>query len=167
MASETAAPAATEPAETKFEDVWRPKRHHRHDDMDKSEWPHGKSRGHKRRHGRKGHIPQSTAERSNETFNPPASIAGEPPSAELTNQGRERHHRRNKPHQKGQPGGRADPKQDGRNNSNRSGPDERFNRSTTSASPQRKTSVDPDSPFASLGALRDVLEKKMKEVKSP
>jgi ATP-dependent RNA helicase SUPV3L1/SUV3 len=167
LASETAVPAAAAPAETKFEDVWRPKRHHRHDDMEKSERPHGKSRGHKRRHGRKGHIPQSTAERSNETFNPPASIAGEPPSAELTNQGRERHHRRNKPHQKGQHGERADLKQHGRNNSDRRGRDERPNRSTTSASPQRKTSVDPDSPFASLGALRDVLEKKMKEMKSP
>jgi ATP-dependent RNA helicase SUPV3L1/SUV3 len=33
----------------------------------------------------------------------------------------------------------------------------------SSASPARKGGVDPDSPFASLGALREALEKQARE----
>jgi ATP-dependent RNA helicase SUPV3L1/SUV3 len=63
--------------------------------------------------------------------------------------------------------GRSDPKLQRRKEGDRRGRDERPNRGTTSASPPKSAAIDPDSPFASLGALRDVLEKKMKETKSP
>jgi ATP-dependent RNA helicase SUPV3L1/SUV3 len=35
-----------------------------------------------------------------------------------------------------------------------------------SAGPPKKTAVDPDSPFASLGALREALEKQAREKNS-
>lgn len=73
--------------------------------------------------------------------------------------GRGRPHRQHRPERKGRP--------ERRKEEQRRTPDDRARAETRSASPPRRGGVDPDSPFAALGALKSELEKRAKEQGTP
>ena len=168
VATEETPPAPVQ-EEAKFEDVWRPKRHHRHDDMDKSERTHGKNRGRRHRHGRPNQAPQKPPHQpaGTDIVAAPAAPAAAEPAKSRAEPYRRPDQRPHANKQSEAHSGRGEEKHHRRKDGDRRGRDERPNRGMTSAAPQKKTAADPDSPFASLGALREALEKKMKETKSP
>ncbi len=137
-------PVAAEPAVI---EIWRARRHHRH----------AEHRG-RRRDGTPGRESQPA------TAPAPASAApSEPVPHERAArprpgpEGRKEHHRRDHHHR--------DRQRDGKRHDRRRA-DERGAPQVLSAGPARAGAVDPDSPFALLGALRDALEKQAREKSS-
>jgi ATP-dependent RNA helicase SUPV3L1/SUV3 len=157
VAAEASAPASAEP---KFEDIWRPRRH---------------ARGERRKeHGQRGrHRPNQQAP----AVAAPASSPEAPPVAAETNAAPVPERREHKPaHHKvhGKDGGRDQSKERGERNrdashqrrgrpGDRPRREERRKTEVHTAAPPRRGGIDPDSPFAALGALRDELAKRGKE----
>jgi ATP-dependent RNA helicase SUPV3L1/SUV3 len=157
QAPETATTCATAPSEPEYVEIWRPRRH-----------KHGDGKARRRERG-----PSRTLQPSTETTKPAAGDGGG-----ATDEGgrdsiglsrEERAHKRQRRHDRERPRGRGD--REGALGERRGGERRRAEERSSptlfaSASP-KKGAVDPDSPFASLGALREVLEKQAREKGSP
>ncbi len=139
---------APEPEEVKFEDVWRPRRRHdgeRHD-----------------RHRRRGHQGASAPQQRNERPGRPNQRDRQPAAAAPAAEASQR-----------QPSGggqkfRYRPKEgrrDGRRGDDRRRHQERPSQpmQMRSSPAPKRAEIDPDSPFAALGALKKVLEKQAQE----
>jgi ATP-dependent RNA helicase SUPV3L1/SUV3 len=178
VAETAATPLAVEKsAEQKFEDIWRPRRHHK---AEGHSGHHGKNRGRRHReqqHGRSAHAPAgdaagpATPAAATGTSVAAAEASSPPPAGD----GERRPHRRWDRKQEGKDRGRdrkpADREHGHRDRNDRGrGPDRhRGDRRREDrpaevryAAPPKK-GPDPDSPFAALGALREALEKQGKE----
>lgn len=183
-ADDVAVPAAEEP---KYEEIWRPRRH-RHE---REARPPRRDRGQQHNNRKPGdRPPQQTAQPTEATAQPAggeqnaAQPAGEP--GERRDRGDRRHGRDDrKPRQEGGGGQRREgdraPDRSGRPGGGdrgkggfgdrKGGGGDRRRRDERGggppevrhAAPPRKQGADPDSPFASLGALREALEKQSKE----
>ena len=169
-----AVPAAAEPVEQKFEDVWRPRRHQRGDRRPE----HRRDNRNRNRSDRQG-APAAPA-------NAEAGVAAAAPAADAphpqqgaredrprrdenrSGRGRPQHANRNEQrgrdrekdgqqHRRGATGGGDRSRRDDRRK------DDRRKVEVHTAAPPRRGGVDPDSPFAALGALREELAKRGKE----
>ncbi len=145
-----AEPAAAPASEAAVIEIWRARRHHRRTEH----------RG-RRREG--APRPESEA--------PPAPAPATPGEREPVPHeraarsrpgpdGRKEHHRREHHHRDRQRDGKHGKRHDRRRADERGAPQ------VLSAGPARASAVDPDSPFALLGALRDALEKQAREKSS-
>jgi ATP-dependent RNA helicase SUPV3L1/SUV3 len=167
-ASEDAAAAA--PVEPKFEDIWRPRRH-----------PRGErrpERGQRNRHRGGDRTPASAAAPAQPDA-VAAAAAATPSEAAPAQQQREprsdrKDDRRPQGKDRGDRGGRersrdAAPsqhrrgQQGERHRRDEHRKDDRRKAEVHTAAPPRRGGIDPDSPFAALGALRDELAKRGKE----
>ena len=191
--TETNAPAeaaAAPAADVIVIDIWRPRRRHedrpprRDGDRAGGREGHGQRRfnkGQGRRHGagpNAGPSPQAAAP---DSASAAAGAEGAPAPSQGQPSGGRPHHRdggrdggRDRPNRDGDRGNRR-PHQQGRDGGGRQGgdrrrddrrrPDDRQAPMMRSASPPPKKGggIDPDSPFASLGALRDQLAKQARE----
>jgi ATP-dependent RNA helicase SUPV3L1/SUV3 len=165
--SEAEAPeAAAAEAEIKYEDIWRPRRHQRERGERRPE-----RREHRHRQRGNDRAPQAAAP------TPAAATAaqeanGRPP-AEAKEAKPERRDDRRPQHGKDRRDKREDRDRgrdrDAASHHRRGGPgdrqrrDDRRKAEVHTASPPRRGGIDPDSPFAALGALRDELAKRSKE----
>ena len=168
-------------AETIVIEIWRPKRHHRH----------GEGRGDERQGRREGGAPHRGRRRGGpqrgegqpQTANAPAAGSGESPATagEAATEPQRAHRERGRdrpprdrdqtergrprgPRQRdGAPGGDRR-REDRRRHDERQGPGPAIR--SASPPPPKKGGIDPDSPFASLGALRDQLAKQAREKNS-
>jgi ATP-dependent RNA helicase SUPV3L1/SUV3 len=178
------APAeAAAPAEPQMIDIWRPRRHRedkphgRNRDQQDAQGGERKERGERgrrdrdRRHrngGGRGPAPRQDSPAAAEQAAAPATAeAGAPaqPPTRHEDKPRQHHHRQDR-NSRDRDRGRGDRDKQGRNNEGRSGDRRRHQEERPmmrSAAPARKGGVDPDSPFASLGALREALEKQARE----
>ncbi len=167
-------PAAEAEAEVKYEDIWRPRRHHR----ERGERHHGR-RDNRNRHAGKDQSGQPAAAATAAT--PDQVQAATQPAAENANghstpsERPQRRDDRRPQHGKGRredrERGRGGEREGGQQR--RGGPgdrgrrgdrgDDRRKAEVHTASPPRRGGVDPDSPFAALGALREELAKRSKE----
>ena len=181
-AAETAPDApANEAADTLVIEIWRPRRHRhgdeRHHGRREGGGPpqRGRRRGGPQRDARSGPNAPATPEGQPSQNGETAAAAPSAPSVDRPHRERERgrdrpqrdhrdHNDRNRakggrPPRDGKPGG--DRRRDDRRRH-----DERQGPTIRSASPPKKGGVDPDSPFASLSALRDALAKQTQEKNS-
>jgi len=168
-ASLIAAPAAAASVEQKFEDVWRPRRHQRSD--------------------RRPDNRRDSRNRQRSDRQAPAAPANEEAAATsaATNATQQQGAREDRPRRDENRGGRGRPQHANRNEQrgrdrdkdgqHRRGPpgggdrnrrddrrkDDRRKAEVHTAAPPRRGGVDPDSPFAALGALREELAKRGKE----
>lgn len=168
---EEEASASAEDAETIVIEVWRPRRHHRGDERPRHERERreGPGRGRRPHQGRprRNGAPAAPGPQGSTPTAGPAPEAGSVSASAVPDAGgaqeaqsprarergpRDRDHGRDRPQ-------RRDGKR--RRDERRDGPHERP--MTRSAGPPKKGGVDPDSPFASLGALRDALAKQARE----
>lgn len=180
-ASDDAEAAAVE--EEKFEEVWRPRRHQRGDRRE-----HGRQRRPDNRRGR-GAPQAATASAGGDAA--AAAPAAEGAQGAGQSEAGERHQRRdggrdnrrggqqrNAGGKREHGGGRDQQQRDGSNRGNaqqhrrggdrnrrddRNKDDRRKPAVHTAAAPRRGGGIDPDSPFAALGALREELAKRGKE----
>lgn len=171
----------TQPAadpETVVIEIWRPRRHHREDRHgERQEGRDGNRRDggrHRNNHHRGGRRPEATATASAPSSTPPADAASggqAPVAAEAQTQPARQEHRhrgrdfdRNKgrQHRQGDNQRGGERRRDERRNDDRRRHEDR-QAMTRSAGPAKKAGVDPDSPFASLGALREALAKQARE----
>ena len=182
-ASLVAVPAAAEPAEQKFEpaeqkfeDVWRPRRHQRGDRRPDHRPDHRRDNRNRQRSDRQTPAAPASAE------------ANAPAAAPTTDAPRQQGAREERPRREENRGGRGRPQHTNRNEQrgrdrdkdgqqHRRGPsgggdrnrrddrrkDDRRKVEVHTAAPPRRGGVDPDSPFAALGALREELAKRGKE----
>ncbi|MGQ0455752.1 MAG: helicase-related protein [Hyphomicrobium sp.] len=192
--SEASQPVAT-PEESKseapavaveaFEDIWRPKRHQRHDGQDRN-----RGRGGDRRHGRdrrpsngrSGEQPTDAVPPAAPTSGDEATVAAANPEAIASPHGERRDQRRpgrdrGPRRDRGSPDKRPDahgeartehrgaPRADrarggGFNRDNARREDHRRKPDVVTAAPPKRVGADPDSPFAALAALKANLEKR-------
>ncbi len=133
-----------------WEEVWRPRRFRS---------AHHPNRSHTRRHQRRGDQVKASDAST-------ATPASKPSSGEAGGRADERGRRQNRKAR-----GRKDQRQD-RNRNGEMGTSRRHEQSRRndrrsqavhSAAPPKKANADPDSPFASLGALKEALEKRSEE----
>jgi ATP-dependent RNA helicase SUPV3L1/SUV3 len=155
-------PAAT--PEPQFLEIWRPRRHH-----------HGEGKE-RHRNRNTNAAPRRAAETPAATPEPgaaPGAAASERTPRTPDRQGKpsdEHSQRRPRSHERH----RARPDREGsrdgarseRRGHERRRSDERTPQAMHSAGPPKKAAIDPDSPFASLGALREALEKQAREKNS-
>jgi len=168
---EAAAPVA---ADSIVIEIWRPRRHRREERGDRRE--KGRDRGaHNRRQGPRPAEPASASAQASAPANgehaPATGSEAAPQNADEKSRregrprDRDRDRDRNRPprHQGRPHEGKGERRRDDRRrHEDRNGPMIR------SASPPKASGgIDPDSPFASLGALRDVLAKQAREKNSP
>jgi ATP-dependent RNA helicase SUPV3L1/SUV3 len=155
----TAEVIAAAPIEQKFEEVWRPRRHARGERR--------KDHGHRGRQRGSQPAPTATAPTVEQPTAAGAEVAAAPPAER-----REHKPMPHKGHAKG--GGREHGKDRAERGSDASNQrrgrpgdrprrEERRKAEVHSAAPPRRSGMDPDSPFAALGALRDELVKRGKE----
>jgi ATP-dependent RNA helicase SUPV3L1/SUV3 len=162
---ETPVPAAPE---TIVIEIWRPRRHRSEDRPARREGDRrdgaGRNRGRHRNGGARQGEPVAPAASDAAT---PAATGEQAPPADAAQSGKQRHggHRdrgrdrgdrdgdRNRQRQRH----RDDRRDDKRRHGDRHAP------TIHSAAPPKKGGIDPDSPFASLGALRDALAKQARE----
>jgi ATP-dependent RNA helicase SUPV3L1/SUV3 len=149
------------PVETKYEEIWRPRRHQRGERRPER-------REHRNRQRRRDEPVATTAPAQPEAASAPVPAAAEaaPQTAvhkpELRDdrrphQGKDRGERgRDTSHQRRGPQGDRHRRDDRRK-------DDRRKAEVHTAAPPRRGGIDPDSPFAALGALRDELAKRGKE----
>ena len=155
--------AAATPAEPKFEDVWRPRRHAR---GERSE------RGQRNRQRGGRHTPANapTAQPAAAAATP-APDAATPAPAPAPREAKGHPGKDRRPHNKdrgerGDRGRDANQHRRGQQGDHRRRDDRRDDRRKAevhTAAPPRRGGIDPDSPFAALGALRDELAKRGKE----
>ena len=156
--------AAAAPAETKYEDIWRPRRH-----------PRGErrpDRGQRNRQRSADRAPAvaaaappdaAAAAGTAPSDKPPVQAREEKPDRKEDRRphGRERSGERDRNREAGQhrrgPQTERRPRRDDRRD------DSRRKAEVHTAAPPRRGGADPDSPFAALGALRDELAKRGKE----
>jgi len=164
-------PAAAEPV---YEEVWRPRRG-RHGESRPQHAERQRHRGRQERSAsRPASVPAATPgeDGTGTTDEPQAKPDRDHPRGDRPRQGRRDdrdnrgrdRERGERPPQHGQQGRRNDDRDRRRGRDDRSrGRDERRPVDVVSAAPPRKTAIDPDSPFAALGALREALEKRTKD----
>jgi ATP-dependent RNA helicase SUPV3L1/SUV3 len=193
IAPDAEAPAseAAAPAEPQMIDIWRPRRHRQGEDRphgrnrdQDAQGAERKERGdrgrrdrdRRPRNGGQGHTPRQDAPPAAPSQVAASATAQPAAEAATPSQRPPRHEDKPRPqHQRADRNnnsrdrdrGRGDRDKQGRNE-HRSGDrrrpqDEQRPMMRSSASPARKGGVDPDSPFASLGALREALEKQARE----
>ncbi len=174
--------AAAEPAaetEVKFEDVWRPRRHQRERGERRPERRdqrnNNRQRGNERH--RQGGAPATPAQPGDQAAPPAQAAATAPPPPLTTTQPAPEHRQHRRDDRRPQHGkdrgpdrNRGERDRDGANNHRRGGPggdrqrrDDRRKAEVHTAAPPRRGGIDPDSPFAALGALREELAKRTKE----
>ncbi|MFA5901628.1 MAG: helicase-related protein, partial [Hyphomicrobium sp.] len=159
----TGATAAPAEAEIKYEDVWRPRRHQRTDRRPERR----DNRNNRQRGGDRSAQSAPSAQPEATAAQPPTTadsgVAATEPATQAKPQrrddrrpqgkdrtpdrGRDREHRR------GGGGGQGD----------RHRREDRRKAEVHTAAPPRRGGIDPDSPFAALGALREELAKRSKE----
>jgi ATP-dependent RNA helicase SUPV3L1/SUV3 len=155
-------------------DNWRPRRH-RHEDRaadrreggrpsrpNQSRGPrqHGKGRGDAAAPAAAAAPPDQAATVHTPAAEPPREQRGDrAPRRDHNDKGRDR----DRPRFRGREGGGGDRRRDDRRGDERRRPDDRQGATIRSAAPPKKGGVDPDSPFASLGALREQLAKQARE----
>jgi ATP-dependent RNA helicase SUPV3L1/SUV3 len=156
-------PATAEVVEVKYEEIWRPRRHHR-------------ERG-ERRDQRNRHRGNDRSQQAAPAKTVPSEQAAQAPSAEAPAQPppeprqprrddrRPQHHGKDRDRDRSERGNRdRDSGQHRRNGpGDRNRRDDRRKAEVHSAAPPRRGGVDPDSPFAALGALREELAKRSKD----
>jgi ATP-dependent RNA helicase SUPV3L1/SUV3 len=156
--------AAATPAEPKFEDVWRPRRHTRGERSERGQ--RNRQRG--GNHRTPANAPAAQPAAAAATPVPDAATAA-PAPAPREAKGHPGKDRRPYNKDRGERGDRArDASQhrrgqqgDSRRRDDRR--DDRRKAEVHTAGPPRRGGIDPDSPFAALGALRDELAKRGKE----
>ncbi len=177
-ASEAAPSESAEPAapETVVIEIWRPRRHRSEDRPGRREGRHegerrdgaGRNRGRHRNGGaRQG---EAVASGTVDAAATPAATGEQAPPADAAQPNKQRHGggHRDRGRERGERDGdrnrqrqrhrdRDDRRDDKRRHGDRHGP------TIHSAAPPKKGGIDPDSPFASLGALRDALAKQARE----
>jgi ATP-dependent RNA helicase SUPV3L1/SUV3 len=156
--------AAATPAEPKFEDVWRPRRHARGERSERGQ------RNRQRGGGHRTPANAPTAQPAAAAATPvPEAATPDPAPAPREAKGHPSKDRR--PHNKDR-GERGDRGRDaGQHRRGQQGDprrrddrrDDRRKAEVHAAAPPRRGGIDPDSPFAALGALRDELAKRGKE----
>jgi ATP-dependent RNA helicase SUPV3L1/SUV3 len=137
------------PPEPEYEEVWRPRRRRAAAQVDAREGRRGDS-GRERSWGRR-HGARATG-----AGNAPATTAT-PVPADRKPQHRDRDRRQDRPAADGGKRDRKEGRLPRHENRRRDGDRARM---VQSAAPSRGTAADPDSPFAALGALKAVLEKR-------
>ncbi len=177
-----AAPAA--PASQKLQDVWRPRRHQGGEAREKRPERNeqrkdrgdnrNRYRGSKPRHGEAPHLVPAAvpgnATAPDTTFAAvpaPTSNSDQPANAQHS---RDRDKDRDRPHGTGgnrdRDRGRSGGPRDGGDRSkggDRKRREDRVPSATMTAAPPKKSKADPDSPFASLVALREAMEKQARD----
>jgi ATP-dependent RNA helicase SUPV3L1/SUV3 len=152
------APVAPEAAEPAHVEIWRPRRHRHGDGRDKKERAPGAVREAKPRTRPAAAATAQTA--GSEASGEPASERGRAPREERTDRRPRRADR-----------GRGRGEREGGFGERRAGerrrPDDRTRAPFYASASPKKGGLDPDSPFASLGALREALEKQAREKGSP
>jgi ATP-dependent RNA helicase SUPV3L1/SUV3 len=162
------ATAAAAEAEIKYEEVWRPRRHQRGERRPERREQRNRQRGGGRQAAAAA-APTTPAEAAPAAAAATGDAAAVAPVREpkperrddRRSHGKERGERgrdRDRdaaPHRRGQHGDR--PRRDDRRK------DDRRKAEVHTAAPPRRGGIDPDSPFAALGALRDELAKRGKE----
>lgn len=126
-----------------FEEVWRPRRRH---DGSRPDRRRHRNQQHGQRRGTHQARPQGAQGDSNQTAASPASPPGELPKRSAHGDGQKHRNRK-------------DGRRDGRRRQDRPS----FPAQMRSAPPPKRGEVDPDSPFAALMALKEVLEKQAQE----
>ncbi len=161
--------AAAAPVEQKFEDIWRPRRH-----------PRGErrpERGQRNRHRGGDRVPAGAAAPAQPDAVPAAAVATPSDAAPAQPQREPRPERKDdrRPQGKGGDRGGRERSRDAAPSQHRRGQqgerhrrddhrkDDRRKAEVHTAAPPRRGGIDPDSPFAALGALRDELAKRGKE----
>jgi ATP-dependent RNA helicase SUPV3L1/SUV3 len=180
--SDSIAAIATAPAEPKFEDIWRPRRHQRPERRDNNQRRDGEQRrdgGHGRHrphnHGHQGNRNQPTAPASAEgtvTATPERATGTEhQQQQDRQNQGHRRPDRReersDRPRFEGRPANerRNDRKDDNRpprrdDDRNKGRREDRRSPQVITAAPPKSAAGDSSSPFAALAALKAQMEKR-------
>jgi ATP-dependent RNA helicase SUPV3L1/SUV3 len=148
-AANEAAPAA----EPEFLEIWRPRRHHHH----------GEARD--KRRNRHANVETTQAAGTPAAGGEPQAAASERPrrGADRPSKPDEHAQRRPRGHERHRSRADRDGARAERRGHDRRRADERAPAALLSAGPPKKAAVDPDSPFASLGALREALEKQARE----
>ena len=175
-AADQAAPdvAVAQPAEaeTVVIEIWRPRRHHREDRPGRHESGRrerhegaGRDRQHRGRHHRGGrgdaqHTPAAPATAASE---PPAATEAATAEAAAPAPHAHRNRGKDRPSRDHDRTRSRPPRRDDRRGDDRRRHEDRQGPMIRSASPPKKGGIDPDSPFASLGALRDALAKQARE----
>ena len=160
----TEAAPAEAVAEVKYEDIWRPRRHQRSEHR-----PERRERNHRPRG--KDHGSEASAAAPAQPEATPAAPAPGEAQQQPAREARHGHREDRRPHGKDRERGGERPRDRDRDPSHhrRGGPGDRHRRDDRrkaevhTASPPRRGGIDPDSPFAALGALRDELAKRGKE----
>ena len=170
--AKTEAPAAAAAAavETVVIEIWRPRRH-RHGE----ERPRRREGSHRGRRydgaPREGEQAQSPAEAAASPAEGGSPAEGQPPAERAAqpqhrDRGRDRDRPPREPDRNRARGPRhrdGERRRDERRGDDRRRPEDRQTPMIRSVGPPKAAGVDPDSPFASLGALRDALAKKARE----
>ena len=156
LGPEQAAAVAEEP---KYEEIWRPRRHR----AAEARQEHGRGRR-GRGAGRRGERPQQPAGATSPAAADaaaPAATAVPAGSESTRREGRGEGGDRRRPDRRDRDR-RPDGKPPRRGDEGRQREDRRQGE-TMSARPRKKSGIDPDSPFAALGALKESLERREKE----
>ena len=154
--------AAATPTEPKFEDVWRPRRHTRGERSERGQ--RNRQRGGNRT---PANVPTEQPAAAAPTL-PDASVSAAAPAARETkgHPGKDRRPPNKDRGERGDRGRDASQHRRGQQGDHRRRDDRRDDRRKAevhTAAPPRRGGIDPDSPFAALGALRDELAKRGKE----
>ncbi|HEX2840735.1 helicase-related protein [Hyphomicrobium sp.] len=178
VAAETVADVPA--VETIVIDVWRPRRHRSEDRPARREGdrPENRRERHqnRRRRGdeRRGGTEAPAAAAAGENSVPaaegaaPRADAGSPPPRRERDRDRPpREHDRNRQRPQRRDAGPGTERRRDERRDDRRRHEERQAPVMRSAAPPKKGTIDPDSPFASLGALRDALAKQAREKNSP
>jgi ATP-dependent RNA helicase SUPV3L1/SUV3 len=156
------APAADEP---KYEEIWRPRRHPRGEHRRSAPGKHARRPDQKDAGPRQqslapapaaAAVAPAPANGNGERAAPPREVRNEPPKGGRPERSRDAHARR--------PG--KGPDRSGKGPDRRRREEQHRKPEIHSAGPPRRASIDADSPFAALGALRDALVKRGKETSS-
>ncbi len=169
-ALDAAPDAAKEPAPTAepaFLEIWRPRRHH-----------HGEGKDRRRNRNDRNASPSPARSAGSPAAPAEQGTSSAPAASERAPRGPDRQGKPSDEHAQRRPRGherhRARSDRDGtrdggrseRRGNERRRSDERAPPAMLSAGPPKKAAIDPDSPFASLGALREALEKQAREKNS-
>jgi ATP-dependent RNA helicase SUPV3L1/SUV3 len=155
--------AAATPAEPKFEDIWRPRRHARGERSERGQ--RNRQRG-----GHRTPASAPTAQPAASAATPVPEAAAPAPAPALReakgHPGKDRRPHNKDRGERGDRGRDAGQHRRGQQGDPRRRDDRRDDRRKAevhTAAPPRRGGIDPDSPFAALGALRDELAKRGKE----
>jgi len=167
--SDTAVKEAKEPA---YEEIWRPRRHRANDGREE----HGRRRGRGPRRGARQTEGAIAAASQPPGPGAPTRAADVGAAAPAEGQGHAGGYRPGEGKQRGDRwrGNRRDHREHDRRHDGKPGrrgdegrPREERRPEMMSARPRKKGGIDPDSPFAALGALKESLERRDKEKNSP